>query len=210
MPETNWAHMPNDVREERMRQATEEAARYVNTNLGHVEGAFDAFHVLDQAIKAVSVDGLYLEFGVFTGKTINHIARQVKQTIHGFDAFEGLPEKWGGVPAGKFSRQGKPPPVADNVELHVGWFDQTLPKFVREHPEKIALLHIDCDLYSSAKVVLWGLSERIHPGMNALHKIRSMKTRPTWMPPPKNASFWHKLWRELRRPRRHTKSVIAE
>ena len=164
MPETNWAHIPNDVREERMRQATAEAAQFVSAHLGHVEGGFDAYHVLDQSLAAVPIDGLYLEFGVFAGGTINHIARQIKQTIHGFDAFEGLPEKWGAVPAGKFSRKGQPPKVLDNVELHVGWFDQTLPEFLRQHPGQVAFLHIDSDLYSSAKVVLWQLAERIVPG----------------------------------------------
>ncbi|MDJ0958086.1 MAG: class I SAM-dependent methyltransferase [Arenicellales bacterium] len=164
MLETNWAHIPNDVREERMRQATAEAAQFVSTNLSHVEGGFDAFHVLDQSLAAVSIEGLYLEFGVFAGGTINHIARQIRQTIHGFDAFEGLPEKWGAVPAGKFSRKGLPPKVLDNVELHVGWFDQTLPAFLKKHSDQVAFLHIDSDLYSSAKLVLWQLAERIVPG----------------------------------------------
>ena len=164
MPETNWAHIPNDVREERMRQATVEAAQFVSANLSHVEGALDAFHVLDQSLAAVSIDGLYLEFGVFVGGTINHIARQIEQTIHGFDAFEGLPEKWGAVPAGKFSLKGQPPKVLDNVELHVGWFDQTLPEFLNKYPGQVAFLHIDSDLYSSAKVVLWQLVDRIVPG----------------------------------------------
>jgi len=162
---THWSLLPNDIREELMRQATEEAAGFVNANLGHVEGAFDPPHLLDQAIDAASVEGLYLEFGVYTGTTINHIAGRIGETIHGFDAFEGLPEDWGGVPAGKFSLKGKPPTdLRDNVELHVGWFDQTLPDFLHEHPEPVALLHVDCDLYSSAKIVLWGLAERIVPG----------------------------------------------
>lgn len=164
MPETNWAHIPNDVREERMRQATEEAAQFVSANLNHVEGGFDSFHVLDQSLAAVSIDGLFLEFGVFAGGTINHIARQIKQTIHGFDAFEGLPEKWGAVPAGKYSRKGQPPAVLDNVELHVGWFDQTLPEFLGKYPDQVAFLHIDSDLYSSARLVLRQLAERIVPG----------------------------------------------
>ena len=164
MPETNWAHIPNDVREERMRQATVEAAQFASAHLGHVEGGFDAFHVLDQSLAAVSIDGLYLEFGVFAGGTINHIARQIKQTMHGFDAFEGLPEKWGAVPAGKYSREGRPPKVLDNVELHVGWFDQTLPEFLKKYHDQVAFLHIDSDLYSSAKLVLGQLAERIVPG----------------------------------------------
>lgn len=164
MADTDWAHIPNDVREERMRQATGEAAKFVSAHLSNIEGAFDALQVLNQSIAEVSVDGLYLEFGVFMGGTINHIAQQVDKTIHGFDSFEGLPEKWGGVQAGQFSRQGKPPEVRDNVRLHIGWFDQSLPEFLQHYSDKVAFLHIDSDLYSSAKMVLWGLAERIVPG----------------------------------------------
>ena len=162
---THWALMPNDVREELMHQATVEAASFVDSNLGHVEGAFDPPHLLDQAIDAVSVEGLYLEFGVYTGTTINHIARRIKQTVHGFDAFEGLPEDWRGVPAGKFSLKGEPPTdLRENVELHVGWFDQTLPDFLNKHPDPVSLLHVDCDLYSSTRTVLRTLVDRIVPG----------------------------------------------
>ena len=164
LADTDWAHIPNDIREERMRQATAQAARFVSSHLSHVEGAFNPTQVLDQSIAAVSINGLYLEFGVFMGGTINHIARQINHTIHGFDSFQGLPEKWGSMPAGQFNRQGEPPQVLDNVKLHIGWFDQTLPPFLAQHPEQVAFLHIDCDLYSSARAVLWGLAERIVPG----------------------------------------------
>ena len=164
MPETHWAHIPNDIREERMRQATEEAAQFVSANLGHVEGAFDAFDLINQTMDAVTIDGLYLEFGVFSGSTINHIASRVNHTIHGFDSFEGLPEKWGGVPVGTFNCGGKPPEVRANVKLHIGWFNETLPEFLQEHHEPVAFLHIDSDLYSSAKVVLWGLAKQIVAG----------------------------------------------
>jgi hypothetical protein len=162
---THWSLQPNDIREELMRQATADAARFVGENMCHVEGAFDPPHLLDLAIDAVTVDGLYLEFGVYTATTINHIASRVSKTIHGFDSFEGLPEDWGGVPTGKFNLDGKPPTdVRDNVELHAGWFDQTLPAFLEEHEGSVALLHVDCDLYSSTRTVLWNLADRIIPG----------------------------------------------
>ena len=55
-------------------------------------------------------------------------------TIHGFDSFEGLPEAWrDGCGPGMFSRDGAVPEVGPGVVLHVGWFDDTLPTFVREH-----------------------------------------------------------------------------
>jgi hypothetical protein len=162
---THWAITPNDVREELMRQATVEAAAFASEHFGHIEAAFDPPHLLDQAIDALSVEGLFLEFGVYSGTTINHIARRVDGTVHGFDSFEGLPEAWGGVPTGQFSRDGRlPEGLPENVELHIGWFDQTLPGFLAEHARPVSLLHVDCDLYSSTRTVLWSLADRIVPG----------------------------------------------
>jgi hypothetical protein len=108
--------------------------------------------------------GLVCEFGVFSGHSINHIAKQVKQIVYGFDSFEGLPERWrDGVPQGHFKVPALPK-VGSNVILIKGWFDQTLPKFIEEHPEPIDFLHIDCDLYSSAKTVFEECKHRIHSG----------------------------------------------
>ena len=52
--------------------------------------------------------------------------------MHGFDSFRGLPEKWtDGYEERLFSRDGILPDVPGNVELHVGWFEDTLSVFVR-------------------------------------------------------------------------------
>ena len=46
----------------------------------------------------------------------------------------------------------------------VGWFNETLPGFVEKHPEPVALLHVDCDLYSSTVTILNNLKNNIVPG----------------------------------------------
>jgi hypothetical protein len=38
--------------------------------------------------------GLYCEFGVCKGETLNFIASLVPGEVHGVDSFEGSPEKW--------------------------------------------------------------------------------------------------------------------
>jgi predicted O-methyltransferase YrrM len=63
-----------------------------------------------------------------------------------------------------FSTGGRLPRVEPNVKLIKGWFDQTLPRFAEQHPGPVAMLHIDCDLYSSTKCVLDILGDRIGPG----------------------------------------------
>ena len=65
--------------------------------------------------------------------------------------------------AGHFKVQDLPS-VRKNVHLIKGWFDQTLPRFLAEHPEQAAYLHIDSDLYSSAKTVLDLFTPRIRTG----------------------------------------------
>lgn len=109
-------------------------------------------HVSEQLI----TPGIIIECGVFHGRSLNLLARWTGRQCHGFDSFEGLPEAWSQQePAGAYSTNGmQPQQLPDNVELHQGWFDISLPEFVSRLDAPISLLHIDCDLYSSTQTVL--------------------------------------------------------
>ncbi|MHA1600769.1 MAG: class I SAM-dependent methyltransferase, partial [Alphaproteobacteria bacterium] len=63
-----------------------------------------------------------------------------------------------------FNTRGRLPKVPANVTLHAGWFDETLPPFLAEHTDTVALLNIDCDIYSSTKMIFDALAKRIGPG----------------------------------------------
>ena len=109
-------------------------------------------------------NGLILEFGVATGRTLNHWARLwPEHTIHGFDSFEGLPEDWTWYMRRGHFRQSLPQ-VRANCRLHVGWFNHTLESFLTRYQAPVAFLHIDCDLYSSTEYVLRQLRDRIRVG----------------------------------------------
>lgn len=125
-------------------------------------GSKAKFH--DAIFRMREIPGLLLEFGVAGGKSINRLAKiHPGETIYGFDSFKGLPEAW--RPDYQKSHFAQPiPQVRDNVKLVVGWFNETLPAFLEEHHGVVSLLHIDCDLYSSTKVVLDLLRDRIKPG----------------------------------------------
>jgi predicted O-methyltransferase YrrM len=86
------------------------------------------------------------------------------EPVFGFDSFNGLPEDWNADHRrGKFAQA--VPSVQPNVELIVGLFAKTLPQFLKERSDQqVSLLHIDCDLYSSTKVIFEELSSRIVPG----------------------------------------------
>ena len=147
-------------------RASERSAVFIESHLNNASLYFSRQELWELAFAEISSQGLILEFGVHTGESINYFATKTKRTIHGFDSFVGLPENWQGTPldSGAFSLNGMPPKVANNVQLHKGWFAETLPDFLLENIGSVSLLHIDSDLYSSAKFILQSLSNRINAG----------------------------------------------
>ena len=114
-------------------------------------------------ISLVKKDGLWLEFGVAGGCSANLIAKNTKNTLYGFDSFDGLPEDW--TPwykKGQF-KQDKLPNVLPNVKLVIGGFEETFPKFKQE-PKDLAFIHIDSDLYNSAKSIFKWFGDSINSG----------------------------------------------
>jgi hypothetical protein len=162
----HWCYTPNDIEEEVYRLATRQSAEseYVLTHFSHISGTIDRYFMLKYCVQRAKVEGLFLEFGVYNGDSVNCIADAVKNVVHGFDSFEGLPENWEACKAGQFSRNGKLPEVRNNVRLHAGWFDQTIPEFIKTHREPIAFIHVDSDLYSSARTILYSLQKQIVTG----------------------------------------------
>jgi hypothetical protein len=144
--------------------ASLDSATYFNRNMSAALNFRNGLDLLTHAMQLRSVPGPVLEFGVATGRTINHIASLTREQIYGFDSFEGLPEDWRtGYGKGRFAQA--LPTVGSNVRLMVGWFENSLNEFVEACPEgPISLIHIDCDLYSSTKTILDRLAHRIVPG----------------------------------------------
>ncbi|WP_426954263.1 TylF/MycF/NovP-related O-methyltransferase [Muricoccus radiodurans] len=124
------------------------------------------FEVMDAALACTPDEGLVLEFGVFQTTSINHTAGRLPgRLVHSFASFEGLPDFWRpDFEPGMFSTDGRLPPVRANVRLIKGWFDASLPAFCRAGRAPIALLHVDCDLYSSTRCVFDQLGNRLIQG----------------------------------------------
>ncbi|MCU0784715.1 MAG: class I SAM-dependent methyltransferase [Verrucomicrobia bacterium] len=112
----------------------------------------------------------YLEFGVFKGSTLRHWSGLLKHQgslLHGFDSFEGLPEIWGYfVDKATLDVGGVMPKFEDpRVQLFKGWFNETLPPYLREFkPNPVLILHLDADVYSSTIFVLRELKPFLRPG----------------------------------------------
>ncbi len=109
----------------------------------------------------------YLEFGVASGKSMKQmIARfaHADTRFYGFDSFQGLPEDWiqpwATKAKGSFSMRGRLPVIDDRrVKLINGWFQNTLPSFLRtdwlrEDHQDTVLVHFDADLWSSTIFIL--------------------------------------------------------
>jgi hypothetical protein len=156
-----------DIPLERQRRALASTVDYIQQYMPHVRSAASKFELLSTAFKQADTSGerLICEFGVFTGGTINFISRLTTKTVYGFDSFEGLPEDWSetGIKKGHFAVK-KLPAVRINVTLIKGWFNETLPGFLAQNKGMIGFLHIDCDLYSSTRIVLELLQPRLGPG----------------------------------------------
>ncbi|TNC21823.1 TylF/MycF/NovP-related O-methyltransferase [Amycolatopsis alkalitolerans] len=144
---------------------------------------------LRHCLAHVPADGLVLEFGVFSGSTLKTITTALPgRDIYGFDSFQGLPEAWRpNIPAGAFNT-GEIPEV-DGARLVVGWFDDTLPGFLADHPGPVAFLHLDADLYSSTATVLEQLGHRLQPGSIVL--FDEYFNYPNW------EEHEHRAWQEF-------------
>ncbi len=55
--------------------------------------------------------------------------------------------------------------MPSNVELHKGWFQDTLPPFAAAHAgEAVAMLHIDCDIYSATVTIFANIGPMLRHG----------------------------------------------
>lgn len=151
-----------------------------------VAGYRPAFQLVIDYLRSTGVHGPVVEFGTCTGFTARHLCdlmatRDFDAELYLFDSFEGLPETTGTADDGSYEvsdqkvwykgsmavppgyelkilealRQVRP---ADRIHLVKGYFEHTLESNLPR--EKCSLVHVDCDIYTSAKYVLTRLAER--------------------------------------------------
>jgi O-methyltransferase len=144
------------------------------------------FYFQDMFHRAAAIAGDVVECGVSIGTGILNWAllselTGIQRRIVGFDSFEGFPpsqeldrkadQTFHKQPGDYHSppelvlrvlAEGRVSPefVRNNVRLVRGFFDATL----HTYDGRIALLHLDCDLYDSYKVCLESLYSKVMPG----------------------------------------------
>jgi hypothetical protein len=164
------------------------SAAFVQEHLPTALAFADPRSTLRHATGLVTVPGLALEFGVATGSTLSFIVEALPgYRVYGFDVFSGLPEDWRtGFSAGMFAQL---VPLVAGAQIVAGLFADTLPGFMAAHPEPVAFLHLDADLYSSTATVLDHVGPRL--GVGAIVIFDEYFNYPSW------PQHEHKAWQEF-------------
>lgn len=153
------------------------SAIYAHTQLSAARQ--DSIYEKTTALVRDGVTGAFVECGVLDGGTsalMGYVARNdADRKLHLFDAWEGLPattpedgrggERWVGEVVGSPRRVErilrKVGTRMENVVVHRGWFDDTIPT---AETGPIAFLHVDCDFYKPTLLVLRTLVPRVVSG----------------------------------------------
>jgi hypothetical protein len=144
---------------------------FIRANWHHIDNCtlVDPFRIgrlLDCLEEVKNIEGDILEFGSYKGGTgilMGLFLKEyhIQKHIHLFDSFAGLPEPDKnfdrGYKEGMFvsdydilAKKIEDLGLQDIITLHKGWFKDTLPGFFKNNPQlKAAMLHVDCDLYTS-------------------------------------------------------------
>jgi len=107
-----------------------------------------------------NISNTWAEFGVERGLSALVIQAWLPEDgkLYLFDSFEGLPEPWYADKGIGHRKSPGIPEFADaRIEIKIGLFADTLPL-----DDLLGFVHIDCDIYSSTKTALAGIS--VAPG----------------------------------------------
>lgn len=149
------------------------------SRLGNIISHYELYKMI------TDIPGDVVEFGVFKGGSLTQFAtfrelleNENSRKIIGFDVFGEFPqadnepdrqfrEKWVKETNNNFlSREeiyhSMELKGIGNIELIKGDILETLPVYIAEHPHlKVALMHIDTDIYAPSKIALELLYERV-------------------------------------------------
>ena len=127
-------------------------------------------------IKLDSIEGDYIEFGIFKGKSLFHSFSTAKKNkiIHnrifwGLDSFEGFPTENHSFYTSKnfdvsYEKVIKQFSKYENIKIKKGYFSQSLNNKNISEINKIAFAFVDCDIYESSLDVFDFLKKRMTNG----------------------------------------------
>lgn len=126
---------------------------------------------LEHVSSHIKIHGVVVEAGVGTGESLKVIAGNLpERDCYGFDWYRGTTSSWAlndseTFPMGHGSTGGQTPKeLPDNVGLVTGLFADTIPNWIENNSQPIALLHIDCDTYEPTSFVINAFTSLLRPG----------------------------------------------
>lgn len=146
-----------------------------------LKSRYDFFKRARSYLQTNRINGVYLEFGSHEANTFRMALNTLGfpsnliyiSKFYAFDSFEGMPRPYG-IDNQKIWRQGMNftserkflniiKKDLHRTEVVKGFYNVTLPNFKIKN-EKIALAYIDCDYYSSTKLVLEFIKDYLQHG----------------------------------------------
>ena len=150
--------------------------RNLNGDNFHNLNKFIQIYKIWNNIKLDSIQGDYIEFGIFKGKSLYHSVKTAKKinaekniTFWGLDSFEGFPvENHEFYKAKNFkaskSKVKKSFNKYKNVKIIDGYFEDTLSSDELQNIENISFAFIDCDIYEYAQVAFKFIKSKMTKG----------------------------------------------
>ena len=150
--------------------------RRINTVNYHNLAKFLQINKIWNNIKMDSIEGDYIEFGIFKGKSLYHsfksgqIATLREPRVYwGLDSFEGFPVENHDFYVAENFKSSKQKVLKtfnkyDNVKIIDGFFETSLKQEEVISIKSISFAFVDCDIYESAEVAFNFIKERISDG----------------------------------------------
>jgi Macrocin-O-methyltransferase (TylF) len=140
--------------------------------------------IADLVRQSLEVPGHIAEFGCWRGANLLFMAKLLRiydplgsKIVHAFDSFEGLQtfapqdgqaEESRGQYKGSFEELTdiiRLQELEDDVAIHKGWIDDTLPALLRAQEElSFSLVYVDVDLFAPTKTILEHCHARLSTG----------------------------------------------
>ncbi len=140
--------------------------------------------LLDIVKENLDVPGSIAEFGLYKGASLMFMAKVMRlmdpmgwKELHGFDSFQGLTtftDEDGNADKDADRFAGSYEELLDVIDLyqfqdevyiHKGLIQDTLPLLLKEHPElRFSLVFCDTDLYEPTKLIMESLHDRLSVG----------------------------------------------
>lgn len=147
-------------------RSIEESADYAEKCMKNIKIYYDEhkWQMFAYAASQIKLEGHIAEFGVFEGYSINTLSDFFPdRRLTGFDSFNGMPEDWYVFQKGDLKTE--IPKVNANIDLVVGYFEDTVKPWLEQNSGDFAFINFDSDTYSSTKFVLDAIGpKRIKPG----------------------------------------------